>query len=238
MVRPDLGGLWSRAVGPRAGFARRAGEAPSLGEGVTGLLLVRTVPAFLALLLGYLGFSQMYGHLCRLEGPVFDYLWANLPEAVDPGDVRAAFKALPALPSWIHVAPWLAVLAPLGILSLWCHDAVWDHTCLWLLRGLKGPRSFRTTLAADAEALQVGVFGALFDLLGGLPGTGCLLQLALLPVSVYFWVLRGYALAAWHGCPVWKGVGATLLHAFLAGLLAAMTLGGFLLLILALVRPS
>ena len=238
MVMEEVRGLWSRVVAPRAGFARRAAEGPSLGEALRGVLVARTVPAFLALVLGYAGFSQMYGRLCRLEGPMFDYLWANLPESVDPGDVRAAFKALPALPTWPHVVPWLAVLAPLGILSLWFHDAVWDHTCLWLLRGLKGPRTFRVTLVADAEALKAGVFGAVFDLLGGLPGAGCLLQVALLPVSIYFWVLRGYALAAWHGCPVWKGVVATLLHAFLAGLLAAVTLGSFLLLLFSLVRPG
>jgi len=230
--------LWSRAVAPRAGFQARAAEAPSLPEALKAMVMARTLPAFLALLLGYLGFSQLYGRLGRMEGPLFDYLWANLPESVDPGDVRTAFKALPPLPTWPHVVPWLAVLAPLGILSLWFHDAVWDHTSLWLLRGLKGPKSFRVTLVADAEALQVGVLGAVFDLLGGLPGAGCLLQVALLPVSVYFWILRGYALAAWHGCPVWKGVVATLLHAFLAGLLAAATLGSFLLLVLALVRPS
>jgi hypothetical protein len=51
------------------------------------------------------------------------------------------------------------------------------------------------------------------------------LGLVLLPVAVYFWVLRGYALAAWHGCPVWKGVVATLLHAFLMGALVLGTLG-------------
>jgi hypothetical protein len=103
-----------------------------------------------------------------------------------------------------------------GVLSIWLHDAVWDHLALWLLRGLGRPRSFRDTLVADAEALKVGVFGALAGLLKYL-GIG--FTLLVWPVGIYFWILRGYALSAWHGCPVWKGVVATLLHAALMGLL-------------------
>ena len=98
-------------------------------------------------------------------------------------------------------------------------------------------KPFRLTLAADAEALKVGVLGAVLDLLSGIPGAGCLFQVLLLPVGIYFWILRGYALAAWHGCPVWKGVVATLLHAFLTGLFAVLTLGSFALLVLEAVRP-
>jgi len=233
----DLRSLWHRARSPRSGFQARAAQAPSLREACRGLLWLRTPPAFLALLFGYLGFVQVYGRICRMEGPLFDYLWANLPETVNAADVREAFRNLPPLPSWPHVVPWLVVLAPIGVLSIWLHDAVWDHTCLWLLRGLKAPKTFRLTLAADAEALKVGVLGAVLDLLSGIPGAGCLFQVLLLPVGIYFWILRGYALAAWHGCPVWKGVVATLLHAFLTALFAALTLGSFALLVLEAVRP-
>lgn len=233
-----LRGLWSRTLSPAQGFGARAAEAPSLGEAVQGLLMVRTPPAFLALLLGYLGFEQLYGRLTRMEGPVFDFLWANLPPNVDPAEVRAGFASLPPLPAFSHVLPWLVLLAPLGLLSLWLHDAVWDHACLWLLRGLKGRKTFRVSLVAEAEALKVGALGVALGLLGELPGVGCLFSVLSVPVGIYFWVLRGFALAAWHGCPPWKGVLATLLHALLAALFGLGTLAAFLFLVLQELRPS
>jgi hypothetical protein len=36
-------------------------------------------------------------------------------------------------------------------------------------------------------------------------------------VNLWFWGLRGFALAARHGCPPWKGVAATGLHLALLG---------------------
>lgn len=154
-----------------------------------------------------------------MEGPLWDRLWARLPEGVNPADLKEVMQKLPPLPGWGHVLPWLVVLAPLGVLSVWLHDAVWDHMSLWLLRGLDGRKSFRTSLEADAETLKVGVLGALAGLLKYLPGIGFGLGLALIPVGVYFWILRGFGLAAWHRCPVWKGILATLLHALLVGIL-------------------
>jgi hypothetical protein len=159
-----------------------------------------------------------------MEGPLWDLVRAQLPGQVNPADLQAALAGLPALPGWGRVLPWLVLLAPLGVLSVWLHDAVWDHLALWALRGLSGRKSLRVTLEADAEALKVGVVGALAGLLKYVPGAGFALGVALLPAAVYFWVLRGYALAAWHGCPVWKGVVATLLHAALMGLMVFGTL--------------
>jgi hypothetical protein len=234
----DVKALWRRARSPQAEFRSLAAQAPSLGEAVQGLLLARSLPAFLALVLNYVGFQALYGRITRMEGPLFQYLWENLPDTVNPADVRAAFQGLPPLPPWSHVLPWLALLAPLGILSLWLHDAVWDHTCLWLLRGLKNKKSFRLSLVADAEALKVGALGAAVGLLGDLPLVGCLFTVLLVPVGIYFWVLRGIALAMWHDCPVWKGVVATLLHALLAALFAALTLGSFLFVVFDALRPS
>ena len=230
--------LWERALAPERGFRARAAAAPRLGEAVRGLLLFRTLPALAALLLGYAGFATTYGRLIRMEGPVWDLVLARLPAQVDPEQLRAALGHLPELPGWGRVLPWLVLAAPLGVLSLWLHDATWDHVSLWLLRGLGGRRCFRTTLLADAEALKVGVFASLAGLLKELPGLGLVFTVLLLPVAVYFWILRGYALAAWHGCPPWKGVLATLLHGLIMGILVFGTLAVVVVLGLELFGPG
>jgi hypothetical protein len=230
--------LWDRATAPRRGFRLRAAERPGLGDSVKGLLLARTLPALATLILGYLEFVQGTARMLRMEGPLWDQVWSRLPADVSPNDLRAAVAALPQPPGLGRVLPWLVLLAPLGVLSIWLHDAVWDHLALWMLGGLSGPKSFRTTLAADAEALTVGTIGALAGLLKYLPGVGLLFTVLMVPVGVYFWILRGYALAAWHGCPVWKGVVATLLHAALMGILVFGTLGMFALLVISQLRMS
>jgi hypothetical protein len=227
-----LRNLWDRALAPAAGFRTRAACRPGLAGAARDLLLVRTPPALAGLVLGYAGFAQAYGRIARTEGPLWDMVWERLPEGVNRADLQAALQNLPPLPDWFRVLPWLALLAPLGVLSIWLHDAMWDHLALWMLRGLSGPRSFRVTLEADAEALKVGAVGALAGLLKHLPGLGCVLGLLLVPVGVWFWVLRGYALAAWHGCPAWKGVLATLLHAAIMGVLVFGGLAAFALLVL------
>ena len=183
------------------------------------MLLARTLPALAGLVLGYAAFVQGYGRITRMEGPLWDLVWARLPDQVNPADLKAVLQGLPQLPGWGRVLPGLILLAPRGVLSVWLHDAAWDHLALWLLRGLGARHSFRVTLEADAEALKVGVIGALAGLLKYLPGIGFLTGILLFPVGIYFWILRGYALAAWHRCPVWKGVLATLLHALLMGIL-------------------
>jgi hypothetical protein len=190
------------------------------------------------MVLGYAGFASAYGRVVRMEGPIWDLVRARLPEQVDPAELKAALLHLPALPAWERVLPWLALAAPMGVLSLWLHDAAWDHLSLWLLRGVGARPGFRTTLVADAEALQVGAIGTLAGLLKYLPGLGMPLTVLLFPVGVYFWIIRGYALAAWHGCPPWKGVLATLLHALIMGVLLLGTLGMILVLGLELLQPG
>jgi hypothetical protein len=215
----SLRDLWDTARAPGPGLRARAARRAGLGAAVRGLLLARTGPALAGLILGYAAFAAGYGRITRMEGPIWDLVWARLPDQVNPADLKEVLANLPPLPGLGHVLPWMLVLAPLGVLSVWVHDAVWDHLALWLLRGLPGPGSFRATLEADAETLKVGVIGALAGLLKYLPGIGFALGIVLLPVAVYFWILRGYGLAAWHRCPVWKGVAATLLHAALMGVL-------------------
>ena len=226
-----LRGLWARALAPTEGFRARAACRPGLGRAVGEMLLVRSVPALAGLVFTYVAFAKGLSRFQGMTDPLWDLVWSRLPAGIDPGDLRAAVQGLPSLPGLGRVLPWMVLLAPLGILSLWLHDAVWDHLALWLLRGLAGRQSFRITLEAEAEALKVGVVGVLAGLVRYLPGVSFLVNLALLPLAVYFWILRGYALAAWHGCPVWKGVLATLLHAALMGLLVF----GFLALVLLLV---
>jgi hypothetical protein len=196
---------------------------------------IRTLPALAGLVLGYLGLAGAYEGIARAPGPAWDLLWARLPEGFDAAGLRAALASLPPAPAWWRALPWLAVLAPLGVVATWMHDAVWDHLALWLLGGLGRPRSFRATLVADAEALKVGVFGALAGLLKHL---GLAYAVLLWPVAVYFWILRGYALAAWHGCPAWKGVVATLLHAALMGLLVLGFVAALAVLALGELRPG
>jgi hypothetical protein len=208
--------LWKRAWAPEIGFRRRAAERPALGAAVKELLWVRSGPALAGMCLGWLAFAGAYGRITRAEGPLWDMVWSRLPDQMNPAELKAVLQNLPPLPGWWRVLPWCVLLAPVLVLSLWLHDAVWDHLSLWLLRGLGRPRSFRTTLVAEAEALKVGVIGALAGLFKHL---GLAFSVLLWPVGIWFWILRGFALAAWHGCPAWKGVVATLLHALIMGLL-------------------
>ena len=231
-----LRSLWTRALHPREGFAARALEAPPLGAAVKEMVLVRSPIAFVGLVLSYVGFTSFYARLVSPESELWTTILRAAPESVDPADLKAALARLPDLPSLHAVLPGLVVLAPLLILSLWLHDATLDHLGLWLLRGLKTRRGLRASLTADAEALKVGAVGAVLALAGDVPGTGLVLTLLLLPVAVYFWIIRGYALAAWHGCPPWKGIVATLLNVVLAVALVGFCLLACLFMVLMLAQ--
>ncbi len=211
-----LGGLWRRAHSPAGAFRLRASEAPRLGPSLRVMLLLRTPLAFVSSALGYWSFRSAYQALRTLEGDVGELVRRFLPVSVSVGDLRSALAELPHLPEVGCAVPWLALAAPLGVLSLWLHDAAWDHGCLWMLGGLKAGRGLRVTLIAEAEALSVGSIGVVVGLAGALPHLGLWLTLPLAALTGWFWILRGFALAAWHECPVWKGVGATLLHLMLA----------------------
>ena len=217
--------LLDRALHPARAFEERAREAPDLGEALRGLVLLRAPVSFAGLVLGYLGLGALYTQVAT-PGSAF---WAQLPpqimERMDPADLQAALARLPAMPSLHAALPALALLAPVMVLSLWMHDLAFDHMALWMLGGLKTGRGVRATCVADAEALKVGVLGAALGLLSDLPVIGWVLGILLWPVAIWFWLIRGHALAAWHGCPVWKGVAATLLHVLLAGVLLLGMIG-------------
>lgn len=227
-MRGGLRGLWRRAVAPVEGFGALA-AAPGRWPAAFGWLLALRAPVALAEgVLAYWGFARTYAAFAGMKGPVWDLLRVALPPGLDLEDLRTFLLGLPALPPLARVLPWLLLAAPLYVASLWLHDAVWDHGCLWLLGGLKTGRGFRTTLVAEAEALQAGVFGAVLGLSTSLPGIGWLLSIPVALAGAYFWLLRGVALAAFHGCPAWKGLVATLLHLALACLflLGALVLLG------------
>lgn len=215
---------WAAALRPWQAFPARAGEAPGLGDSLGRLLLLRTPLTYAAALLGFAAFAKIWRQIQVWEGPIPRILEPHLGPGLHAGDLQATALLLP-LPSLGSVALALVVAAPLAVLSLWLHDAVWDHGCLWLLGARPSRVGFRASAIADAEALASGSLGVAAGLLGLVPGLGLALALPLLAVDGWFWIQRGFALAAWHRCPVWKGVTATLLHAVLAFGCALLTLG-------------
>jgi len=217
--------LLDRALHPGQGFAERAREAPELAEAVRAMVLLRSPVSFIGLVLGYVGFGALYTQIATPGSSFWSRLPAELLDRIDPAELQAGLARLPALPSLHAALPALVLLAPVMVLSLWMHDVAFDHMALWMLGGLKTGRGVRATCVADAEALKVGVLGAALGLLSELPVVGWVLGLLLFPVGIWFWVLRGHALAAWHGCPVWKGVVATLLHVLLATVMVVALIG-------------
>ena len=227
----DFRRLWFRAISPEKGFQQLALESPRMAPSLGRLLTLRGPVAFAEALLMYWGFLGMYRAFAGMDGPLWNLVLHSLPPDLSVEDIHSFLQELPPLPGLDRVWPWLLAAAPLYVLSLWIHDAVWDHGCLWMLGGLREKRGFRMTLIAESEALQVGVFGAILGLLTSLPGIGWMLSLPIGLVGVYFWILRGFSLAAFHGCAVWKGVVATLLHVFFAACCVSATLLLFFLLL-------
>jgi hypothetical protein len=156
---------------------------------------------------------QAYGDLRRNGPPA----WLGPAMGVDPEGLWDLFRTLPPPPGFGGLWPWFLLVVPLGVLGTWLHHAVWDHTGLWLLGGLKQKHGFRASLVAEAQALSVAAVGTFAGLLGFVPGLGVLLAVPLLLLDGYLWLFRGFALAARHGCEPWKGVAATVVHAVLLG---------------------
>ena len=197
-----------------------------------GRALGRMLAAWVPLALAHAGLTAWqalaaYGGLRRNGPPA----WLERAMGADPEELGALFRALPPPPAFGRIWPWLLLIVPIGVLGTWFHHTVWDHTGLWLLGGLQQKRGLRASLVAEAQALRVAVLGTLAGLLGFLPGLGLLLAPAFLLLSGYLWILRGFALAARHGCEPWRGVAATVLHAVLLAFCAAGFGGGLLLLL-------
>lgn len=227
-----LSDLWHRTIAPERGFRELAAAPPRLGPSLVRLLLLRSPVALVEGLLAYWAILRLYREAMNIDSALWSWILPFLPPEFTPSDIQYLLEEAPTLPSLAQMLPWLLLAAPLFILSLWLHDAFWDHGCLWMLRGVKRTHGFGTTLVAESEALQVGVFGALVGLLTSLPGVGWLLYLPVGAVGAYFWILRGVALAAFHGCPAWKGIAATLLHILLVACFLGASLGLMVLIVL------
>jgi len=227
--RGELHALWLCARFPSLGFQALAARNPSLLDALSRMLLWRVPLALAEGALGCWSLGRLYATISDPTSPLWQAVAKGLPPDMQWEDIRAWIQELPPPPDLSRILPWVALLAPLYVLSLWLHDAFWDHGCLWLLRGVQRTQGFRKTMVAEAESLTVGSLGTLLALLVYLPKIGVFLALPVGILGAYFWVLRGFALAAFHGCPTWKGVLATVLHVLLLGL------GSLLLLLLCMV---
>ncbi|HJV90486.1 MAG TPA: hypothetical protein VJ623_09290 [Holophagaceae bacterium] len=223
--------LLAAALRPWEAFPAWAAAPRPLGASLKRMLRWRVPLAWAEALLGWWTLDVTLHRLPDLLGPSLQSMARE--RGVDPADLRAVLMEFSALPTFGKIWPWLLLAAPALLLGAWLHHAVWDHGCLWLLGGLKSRKGFRASLEAEAEALTVASVGAALGLLGLIPTVGLLLSLPLALVNLWFWGLRGFALAARHGCPPWKGVAATALHLLLVGccacgllwIMAALLLG-------------
>ena len=224
-MRLPLAASFRALVRPSGAFSE---PPPPLGRALARMLALWAPLALAHAALTVRGALLAYGQLRRAGPPD----WLERLLGTDPETLAELFRTLPAPPAFGHVGPWLLVGVPLALLGTWIHHAVWDHTGLWLLGGLKQKRGFQATLVAEAEALRIAALGTLLGLLGFVPGLGALLALPLLLLEGYLWLFRGFALAARHGCEPWRGVGATVVHAVLVGTCAL----GLAVVVLALLR--
>ncbi len=204
------------ALHPVQGFQERAAESPRLGISLGWMLVLRGSISLAGSLLTLRALYRDYPAFKNLHSPMWQQILQLVPADINAEDIRALVLSLPDLPSWGSVWPWALVLAPVGIAGAWLHNAVWDHMCFWMLGGVNRSGRWRATFIAEAEAMQVGALDAALALFGFIPMAGPLLTPLFLLSGAYFWIMRGVALAVFHGAPVWKGVVATLLHIFLA----------------------
>jgi hypothetical protein len=213
-----LASAWRALRHPMGAFAD---EPPPLGRALLRMLALWTPPALLQAAGTTWQALQAYEHLRAGQMPGWLVGVLGLP----PEELKAFLASLAPAPAFSVVWPWLLLLVPLGLLGTWFHHAVWDHTGLWLLGGLKAKCGFRASLVAEAEALRIAALGSFAGLLGLLPWLGWLLALPLMLLDGYLWLFRGFALAARHRCEPWRGVAATVVHVLLFMLFVAFIVG-------------
>jgi len=211
--------LWEASLQPHRALPRRAAKPLGPGGALVGMLAWRVPLGVLGAIATARGLLVGLTQFRQLEGPFAQTVLAAMPE-VAPEDLKAALANLPQFPSLYSTLPWILLLVPLGLLGAWLHHSAWDHGCLWLLRGLRKDHPWKATFEAEAVALQVGSVGAVLGLVTLVPVVGPYLWPLTLVLDLWFWCLRGMSLAAFHRCPLWKGVAATFLHGILVILFA------------------
>ncbi|MCL1893608.1 MAG: hypothetical protein FWG02_05155 [Holophagaceae bacterium] len=151
--------------------------------------------------------------------------------ASSANDIFLELKNIPLLPQLETAWPWIGLFALLVVVGIWMHNSVWDHTALWMLGGTKSEDSFKTSCTAIADVMGAATYGTLLGLIATLPFVGLFALPLLGIVNIYYWILRGIGLSIYHGCPIWKGVVATILHVLLVvifyGLLIAVVIAAF-----------
>ena len=165
--------LWACVWHPRNEFAKIALANPGLGESLGRMLLLRVPVALLAYVIAVVQFTRGYAELKNLDSTAWRValpMLTRLSPDLEVQEIKGLLSQLPAVPPMGTILAWGLLVAPVGILGIWLHDAAWDHGCLWMLGGLKAQKGFRRTLVAESEALSVGVFGAALSLLGQIPG--------------------------------------------------------------------
>lgn len=213
----DVARILRCTLDPIAGFRERAEGSPPPGRAFLNFLAWRLPLSLAETLLVWSLLRRSWMELLNPEARIWD-LVLKQGQGLSREDLIPLLLTWPRPPAFERALPWLILASLLGLLGLWTHHVVWDHGCLRLLRGVKGPGGWRRTMQAESEALTVGALGAAAGLLAYVPGLGCLLSPLVGGLSLWCWVLRGFALAAFHGCESWRGVAATLLHAILATL--------------------
>lgn len=173
-----------------------------------GAVAILRIPlGCLALVQGLRGAGKFRAQLVALQGPWGEAL-LRARGGLEVEELREALQALPQVPS---PGAWMLGVVPLLLGATWLHHAAWDHLGLWLTGGLAEGRGWRATARAEAEALAAGAPGVLLACAGLAVGLAWMLPL-LIVAGGWYWALRGFALAAHHGCAPWRGVAATLVH--------------------------